>query len=42
MTKRSRRIWFGVVIVALLALAAIANFAGSGLTDTVRQLHGHR
>ncbi len=41
MTKRSRRVWFGVVIVALLALAAIANFAGSGLTATVRKIHGH-
>lgn len=41
MTKRSRRIWFGVAIVALIGLAVIANTLGSGIAVTVRQMHGH-
>ena len=40
MTKRSRRIWFGVAIVALIGLAAIVNFMGDGIAVTVRSLHG--
>ena len=40
MTKRSRRIWFGVAIVALIGLAVIANFMGDGIVVTMRQLHG--
>ena len=41
MTKRSRRIWFGVAIVALIGLAAIANYMGDGIVVTLRELHGH-
>ena len=40
MTKRSRRIWFGVAIVALIGLAAIASFMGDGIAVTMRHLHG--
>ena len=41
MTKRSRRVWFGVTIIALIALAVIANFMGDGIVVTLRELHGH-
>jgi hypothetical protein len=40
MTKQARRIWFGVAILALIGLAAAANFMGSGIAVTVRQMHG--
>jgi hypothetical protein len=41
MTRRSRRIWLGVTIIALIGIAAIANFMGDGIAVTVRRMHGH-
>jgi hypothetical protein len=41
MTKRSRRIWFAVTIIALIGVAVIANFMGDGIVVTLRELHGH-
>ncbi len=40
MTKRSRRIWLAVTVVALIAIAVIVNMMGDGIAVTVRQLHG--
>ena len=42
MTKRARRIWFGVAIIGLIGIAAIVNSMGDGLVVTLRELHGHR
>ena len=41
MTKRSRRIWIGVTIIALIGIATIVNYMGDGIAVTVRTLHGH-
>jgi hypothetical protein len=41
MSQRSRRIWFGVAIVALIGLAALVNFMGDGIVVTMKQMHGH-
>ena len=30
-----------VVIVVVLALAAVARYAGAGFMDTLRRMHGH-
>ena len=42
MSRRSRRMWFGVAIIALVAIAAIVNYMGDGIVVTMRELHGHR
>ena len=41
MTRKSRRIWFGATIAALIALAVAAHiFAGGGMERLARHIHG--
>ena len=40
MARRSGRVWFGIAIVGLVAVAVVAHFLGGGLVDALRQMHG--
>ena len=40
MARRSRRVWFGIAVVGLIAVAIAAHFLGGGLVDTLRAMHG--
>ena len=40
MSKRSRKLWI-VAVVALIALALLANGLGGELAESLRRMHGH-
>ena len=41
MSKRSRRVWI-IAVVALIALALLANGLGETLADGLRRMHAPR